>query len=62
MGEYYILVQDDSCHWYIIADKYEEDWDAWLGLDEIELGCVPDYAVPINGSLRRVKILEYRIN
>lgn len=59
--EEFILVQDDSCHWYIIPENREGDWDDWLESDEIELGCVPGYAVPINGSLRRVKILEYRI-
>lgn len=61
MGEYYILVQDDSCYWYVIPSDREDDWDDWLISDEIELGCVPDYAISINGSLRRVKILEYRI-
>ena len=57
----FILVQDDSCHWYIIPFDKRDNWLEWLESDEIELGCVPSYAVSIGGSPSLVKFSEYII-
>lgn len=28
------LVQDDSCHWYVINEEEEKDFDEWVSLEE----------------------------
>lgn len=40
----YTLVQDDSCHWYIIPADKKEDWYKWEQSEEAELGHIPDWA------------------
>lgn len=57
----YILVEDDSCHWYVIPSDRESDWYAWEETEDAELGELPDYAVKVRGSPSLVVFKEYTI-
>ena len=46
-GEY-LVVQDDSCHRYVIPIEKREDWDAWSQDDED--WDAPMYAVSVDGG------------
>lgn len=56
---YFILVQDDSCHWYIIPAKEAINWDEWV--DNEEDWDVPGYAVAVGGSPSRVMFSGFLI-
>jgi hypothetical protein len=60
MGEYYILVQDDSCHWYVIPSDREDDWNKFIEKED-DLGEIPDYAQSVGGSPSLIKFAEYII-
>lgn len=59
----YILIQDDDCHWYVIPEDKQEDFNYWLELPEDDKNCwvKPDYAERVGGSPSLVKFKEYRI-
>ena len=55
---WHVLVQDDSCHWYVIpADKVGE-WEAW---DKFEDGVVPAWAEAVGGAPLRVRFREWEM-
>ncbi len=60
--EYYMLVQDDSSHWYIIETNKKDDWNKFLKSKEAELGTVPDYADEVGGSPSLVKFTHHFID
>jgi hypothetical protein len=40
----YSLVQDDSCHWYIIPSDKKQHWfNEWMFSEEYNDGITPDY-------------------
>lgn len=57
----FMLVQDDSSHWYVIPTATLAHWTAWLDSDSAQLGDVPDYAEQVGGSPALVQFTEYKI-
>lgn len=55
----YIVVQDESCHWYVIPSDKENEFNA-LAEDE-ETYSFPDWAVRVGGALSLVKFTGYTI-
>ena len=60
----WILVQDQSAHWYLIPKSKEKDWNKWSNLpeDDERTWDVPKYAVCIGGSPSMVSFENPRIN
>jgi hypothetical protein len=56
MNNEYMLVQDQSSHWYLIPADRRPEWDAWSELDEDDEAAwdAPEFAVPVNGNPSRV--------
>lgn len=56
MAERFFLDTDNDAHWYIIPEKYREEWDVWLGFDpDDERGWnTPEYAKALGGSPTRI--------
>lgn len=54
----YVLVQDDDCHWYVIPDGRENEFDAAILGEDPQ---VPDWAEEVGGSPTRVKFQNYTI-
>jgi len=42
------VVQDESCHWYIIPENKKDEWDEWAVSDDAMDGVVPDWAEEAN--------------
>lgn len=57
--ERFILVQDDDCHWYVIPEKMNQDWDDWCLL--VEGDEIPKYATRVGGSPRLVSFTDWKI-
>lgn len=59
----FLLIQDDSCHWYIIPARREHDFRKWLDLDEEDEDSwiVPKYAQELGGRPSLVKFQNPRI-
>lgn len=55
----YCLVQDDSCHWFVIPVNKQEDW-ADSVCSEFENG-VPRYAQAVGGCPSLVEFKEFVI-
>lgn len=47
----YCLVQDESCHWFVIPADNKEDWEAFRNIpeDDPQAWDVPDFAISIDG-------------
>ncbi|MEM9745041.1 MAG: hypothetical protein AAF918_20375 [Pseudomonadota bacterium] len=47
----FMMVQDNSCHWYLIPAEYLEAWDDFLDIpeDDERSWNVPDWAREIDG-------------
>ena len=60
-GGPFVLVNDDSGHWYVIPQAQENRWDRWIGSDAWNDGNVPEYARPVGGSVSRVLIHAYSL-
>ena len=41
-----VLEQDGDCHWYILPTDKRREWSVWLESDD---GCLPEFAVAIDG-------------
>lgn len=52
-----ILVQDDSCHWYVIPEHKRNHWCDWV--DDEENDDLPGYALEVGGSPSLVKFREF---
>jgi len=46
----YVLVQDQSCHWYVIPTDKKAEWFQWCESDESEDGISPDWAYGFGGG------------
>lgn len=57
----YKIVSDDDGHWYVIPAAMAGRWLVWVVSEEAELGRVPKWAKPINGSPSRVWFKEFTI-
>jgi hypothetical protein len=55
----FILVQDDSCHWYVIPEHMSAVWDRWWEDDEGREA--PEWAHRINGAPSRVVFNSWRL-
>ncbi len=55
----YIIVQDESCHWYVIPSDKGHEFDVLV--DEYQDDAMPSWAVRINGPVSLVKFAEYTI-
>lgn len=40
----YTLVQDESCHWYLIPADKKKEFYAWFETEDYENGIEPDWA------------------
>lgn len=52
----YFLAADNSGHWYFVPDKYRNQWDGWVDLDEDDENSweAPPFAIRLTGSLSDV--------
>lgn len=57
--ERFMLIQDESCHWYVIPVSKEKEFNK-LAEDE-DLDCFPDWAEPVGGSYTLVTFSEFKI-
>ena len=55
----YVLVQDNDCHWYVIPEDKQEDWEKLFRTADNEY--VPDYAEAVGGAPNRVVFEKYQI-
>ena len=62
MEKEYILIQDRDCHWYVVPEQMELDFNAWADREEDDDEDVPSYAERVNGSPSLVKFTKYRID
>jgi hypothetical protein len=47
----YFLVQDNSCHWYVIPEDKKDEWDTFCDLPEDDEASweVPEFARDVDG-------------
>jgi hypothetical protein len=57
----FILVTDDSGHWYVIPSAKRIRWAVWLESEDAELGSPPDYAQAVGGNPNLVEFTGYVI-
>jgi hypothetical protein len=56
----YVLVQDESCHWYVIPAKNESEWHRWC--ENEEAAEAPAWARRVNGPPSLVEFDSFRLN
>ena len=54
--QWHILVQDDSCHWYVIPAEKEGEWNR---LDFEDGEPVPEWAEAVGGAPSLVRFREW---
>lgn len=54
MTPYHKLTQDNSCHWYVIPEDREDEWNLWLDIpeDDERSWDVPEFAKQVDGPHR----------
>lgn len=57
----YILVTDDSGHWYVIPAAKRVRWEIWRDSDDADLGVSPEYAEGVGGNPNLVEFEGYII-
>lgn len=47
----YVISDDESGHEYLIPERMLGYWYKWINSQDWEDGIVPEYAIPIDGTL-----------
>lgn len=54
-----VLVQDESCHWYIIPEEKQGEWSTWA--ENEDDWDVPNYAFSVGGGPERCKFRDFEL-
>lgn len=57
--ETYCLVEDDSCHWYVIPYIKKGLWYEFLDSEDCENGNVPEWADELDGGPGNLVFTNY---
>jgi len=59
--EYYILVQDQDSHWYVIPDLKQKEWQQWNESPNYGYEDLPNWAKEVGGWYGLVKFTNFII-
>jgi hypothetical protein len=58
MATEYVLIRDDSAHWYVIPEGRQEEFYKWV--DDEDGFDIPEWIFEVGGSPQLIKFKEWR--